>query len=62
MRVKLTRPVAIAGEHHDEGKTVDVDDKIGRELIVMQKAVPSAEKKKAAKSREDSPAQKLTTR
>ena len=62
MKVKITRPVAIAGEHYDEGKTVDVDDKVGRELIVMGKAVVGAEKKKAAKSREDDPAQKLTTR
>ena len=62
MKIKLTRPVAIAGEHFDEGKTVDVDDKIGRELIVMGKAVVGAEKKKAAKSREDAPADNLTTR
>ena len=62
MKVKITRPVAIAGEHYDEGKTVEVDDKVGRELIVMGKAVVGAEKKKAAKVREDDPADKLTTR
>jgi hypothetical protein len=62
MKVKTLRPVAIAGEHYDAGKSIDVDDKVGRELIAMQKAVPVAEKKKAEKSREDSPAENLTTR
>lgn len=62
MKVKTTRPVAISGEHYDAGKSVDVDDKVGRELIAMQKAIPVAEKKKAAKSREDAPAENLTTR
>ena len=46
MKVKTTRPVAIAGEHYDAGKSIDVDDKVGRELIAMQKAIPVAEKKR----------------
>ena len=55
MKVELTRAVAIAGEHHDVGEVVEVDDALGRQLIAMAKGkVPTAKPAKGKKGAKNS--------
>ena len=55
MKIELTRAVAIAGEHHDVGEIVEIDDATGRQMIAMGKArVPTAKPAKGKKGAKNS--------
>lgn len=43
MKIKLLRNTLIKGQHTAAGSIIDVDDALGRELIVIKKAAPTDE-------------------